>query len=157
GLSPLDHGAMEESPRIGDEVVTLAETLHDRGYRTLALVANPWLGISRGFAQGFEKYVEVWRMNQDTPDLPLWFRGFGRFERMGWFGVEAPREDKGARLVKELAADALAHLRPDDPLFLFVNLIDAHPPYWAPPPDRLRFISPALTAKGVDPERVPKH
>src|SRR5262249_29695133 len=73
GLSPLDHGAMEESPRIGDEVVTLAETLHDRGYRTLALVANPWLGISRGFAQGFEKYVEVWRMNQDTPDLPLWF------------------------------------------------------------------------------------
>jgi len=157
GLSPLDHGAIEESPRIGDEIETLAETLQDRGYRTLALVANPWLDHVRGFAQGFERYLELWRMKDQQSDLPLFFRALGRFERSGWFDVEDPREDKGARLMSVVAEDAIARLDPDEPLFLFVNLVDAHPPYWAPPSDRLRFVPPELIAKGIDPAAVPKH
>jgi arylsulfatase A-like enzyme len=156
GLSPLDHGATEESPRIADDVETLAETLRDRGYQTVGLVANPWLGASRGFAQGFDAYVELWRMN-DNPFVPLWFRALGRFEREGRLDLEDPRADKGARLMDAIASHLLARIDPDQPLFLFVNLIDAHPPYWAPPSHRLKLVPPELIAQGIDPAKVPKH
>jgi tetratricopeptide (TPR) repeat protein len=37
----------------------LAERLRDRGYRTAAVVANPWLRGEFGFEQGFDTYVAL--------------------------------------------------------------------------------------------------
>ena len=39
--------------------VTLAETLRGRGYRTQAIVTNPWLFPEFGLSQGFDGYIEV--------------------------------------------------------------------------------------------------
>jgi arylsulfatase A-like enzyme len=143
GLTPLDHGAVDESKHLADQFTTLAEAFQDRGYRTIGLVANPWLTPERGFDQGFDAYVEIWRL-REVP-LPLYFHITGRLEAHHWMRTEDPRFDKGARIASMLSRRFLRGTPPDQPLFVFVNLIDAHPPYdppWpyseldpAPPPD----------------------
>jgi arylsulfatase A-like enzyme len=57
------------------DAVTLAEALRDAGYRTAAIVANPWLDPRYGFDQGFDLY----RMEETTSSLldgaREWIRG----------------------------------------------------------------------------------
>ncbi|MGH9333854.1 MAG: sulfatase, partial [Vicinamibacteria bacterium] len=50
---PLTTGVLPE------EAVTLAEALRRAGYRTAALVANPWIHARYGFGQGFSLYEVV--------------------------------------------------------------------------------------------------
>jgi arylsulfatase A-like enzyme len=82
--------------------VTLAERLRDRGYRTAAFVANPWLAKRYGFDQGFELYDD--------------------------------HESGHRNNVSELADDVmdwLGRLRPDEPYFLYLHVMDVHAPYSA--------------------------
>lgn len=151
GRSPLAHGASAERPILDSGWTTLAEALAERGYATVALVANPWLASGDGFAQGFAVYRELWR---DREVLPLAFRLTGRLEQRGLVATRDPRFDKGARVGSVLAEEIVGRLDPETPLFLFVNLVEAHPPYRAPGSDYLRFVPPALLASGPPPERV---
>ncbi len=41
--------------------MTLAETLHAAGDRTVGYTANPWLGREYNFQQGFDTYGGTWR------------------------------------------------------------------------------------------------
>ncbi len=43
-------------PKVPDDLPLMAEYLQARGYRTAAVVTNPWLRKSYGFARGFEVY-----------------------------------------------------------------------------------------------------
>jgi arylsulfatase A-like enzyme len=85
-------------------VTTLAEALHDAGYRTLGYTANPFLTEAFGFAQGFDLFRFY-----PGPDFA---------------GAE--------RLVAD-ALDAVHLVKPAVPLFVWVHLMEPHSPY-APPP-----------------------
>src|SRR5437867_10742858 len=60
GQYPSLHRTDCGSLRLPDGAVTLAETLHDAGYRTAGFTANPRLGKSYNFQQRFDSYVETW-------------------------------------------------------------------------------------------------
>ena len=53
GLYPTTHGMVDESTRLPEAVVTLAESLSEHGYATAAFVDGGYLGSEFGFDQGF--------------------------------------------------------------------------------------------------------
>jgi arylsulfatase A-like enzyme len=63
GLYPSVHGITKKTNAVQmnslrPAVVTLAESLSNAGYRTAAIVTNPYLiGINFGFTRGFEEYL----------------------------------------------------------------------------------------------------
>ncbi|MBW2397903.1 MAG: sulfatase [Deltaproteobacteria bacterium] len=91
--------------RLGDDTLTLAEILAERGYRTAAFVGGPWLKRPFGLMQGFEV------VDDDVSDV------VGR------------RADE----LTDAALAWLAVVDPRDPVFLFVNYYDPHWPYDPPP------------------------
>jgi hypothetical protein len=100
GVAPLEHSALLRSHPVPESQVTLAEEFAARGWQTAIFSANPVLSPAAGLLQGFEHVLRA-------PDLDA-FRGkdaLGKFEEL------------------------LAQLDPKKPLFLVVNLIDAHDPY----------------------------
>jgi arylsulfatase A-like enzyme len=110
------------------QAVTLTETLRDRGYQTGAFVANfSYLYRDFGLVQGFGRY-------DDAPGVLLRVRPHVvRF---------AQRFDpsfclKPYRSAREINAAALAWLdraSPARPVFLFLNYLEPHQPWLAPPP-----------------------
>ena len=91
-------------PLSGD-LTTLAERFQERGYQALSVSGNPVVSDDSGLTRGFD--------HARAPEL---------------FG-----EQFGARQV-EAVRDALRHdAVPDKPLFLFVNIADAHMPWWEVP------------------------
>jgi len=130
GQYPSLHRTDCGSLRLPDAAVTLAETLHAAGYKTIGYTANPWIGREYNFQQGFDTYGETWRL------------------------VPEDSEDTGAALTNEKvlrwlewragSADARGQ-----PFFLFINYFEPHLPYHPPEPERSRFLR-----AGLDPERV---
>ncbi len=60
GLLPEEHGARLMNDPLAESHTTLAEILHDRGYRSAAFVANVIAGGRHaGFDQGFETFQEI--------------------------------------------------------------------------------------------------
>lgn len=107
-MIPQHHSASHNQNRpLADEAVTLAEVLHQNGYRTLAVVGGGQLAPVYGLTQGFETY--------EAGD------GSGALEVFGgivWHGL---------RLLEE---------RDDRPFFLFLHTYQVHHPY-TPEPWRL--------------------
>jgi len=112
-LAPDDPRRLQDwrrrwTPAIPESTTTLAESLHDRGYRTAAFVANPWLVKGLGFEQGF-----------DTFDANA-----------------AERLDRDASTVLQSGRVWLDPVTSeDDPTFLYLHLMDVHGPYTAPESD----------------------
>lgn len=104
GLYPASHGSTQESWNLSEDLLTIAEVLSASGYETMAVTGNPVISRKRGFGQGFERYLESWRMAARS---------------------ELPRDEVTVRLV----ADMLSKRDIERPLLLFVNLIGAHAPY----------------------------
>jgi len=118
---PFVHGIQENyQHRLGEEAVTLAEVLKERGYRTGAFVSALPIRRETGCAQGFDVY-------DDDFSVPFTFyREEFRPLTERWTGSER----RGDLTVER----ALAWLeRTKEPAFLFVHLFDAHSPYDAPP------------------------
>jgi arylsulfatase A-like enzyme len=133
GQYPSLHRTDCGSLRLPDGAVTLAESFREAGYRTLGYTANPWIGRTYNFDQGFETYAEVWR------EVPKGGEG---------------AEDAGAALTNEKAIRFLhwRHESPEgrrQPFFLFINYFEPHLPYRPPDPERARLLRP-----GADRERV---
>lgn len=125
GLPPESHGCTSATLRCDAAVDLLAERFQAAGYATGGFSNNPWVTGATGLAAGFETYVEPFRTAQgvttavaryvDTPTTGLTDAGaartVGAVDR--WLGEQAGK-----------------------PVFLFVNLIEAHYPY--DPPDGWR-------------------
>lgn len=126
GLYPVSHGAsFEHARRLDDRFQTLAEWLHESGYRTAAFVANPHLAVAN-LHQGFELYREL-----AAPFSTLLLR-----RPLSVLGGPARWTDEGAaQAVRELGTFLTDYGEQGDaaPLFLFVNLLEPHwrhlPPY----------------------------
>ncbi len=95
------HGMLRKGLALPENLPTLAEAFAGRGYQTMLMSANPLLRKTTGLTRGFHR-VQV------APGLVSAFRGAG--------------------LVKLLRYE-LAQIDPTRPLFLVVNIIDAHEPY----------------------------
>lgn len=129
GQYPTTHQATAETNRLPERANTLAEYLGNAGYRTRAYVSNPWIGASRGFAQGFESYIETWKSGS----------GIGEDFAIDRAGVTGAEEWIDERVTA------------NENFFLFLNLNSAHMPY---SPDALTLFdlsptprSPARTQK----------
>jgi len=96
---------------------TLAEELSALGYRTEAVVANGAVGREFNFDQGFDGYLETWKIDED-PDLNRWQR--------------ARRDPNRAGRVTDLALEVADRLDRDRPYFLWVHYLDPHAPYQPP-------------------------
>jgi arylsulfatase A-like enzyme len=111
--------------RLAGATTTLAEAAQAAGYRTVAVVANPWLArADSGFAQGFDRYLT----RRSIADAPA-----GRLSA----GV--------------LTDAAIAAVAEDDvkPLLLWVHYIDAHMPYEPPRAHAAAMGNPSATSAVV--------
>lgn len=130
GQYPSLHRTDCGSLRLPDEAVTLAETLREAGYRTVGYTANPWIGRTYNFQQGFDTYVDIWKeVAEGSADTGATITN----ERVTRF-LRWRHENPGARR---------------QPFFIFVNYFEPHIPYHPPDPERSRFVRP-----GADPDRV---
>mgnify|MGYP002640193541 CR=1 FL=1 len=125
GLEPVDHGAHaitsgiddwsgmgSRSRPLPDGIPTLAEAMAARGYQPLAVSASPVVSETMGLMRGFEASTVA--------------RGWG---------------DLYGSAVAAAVADLLTEQADDRPLFLFVNVADAHQP-WAAVPAGVDWLPP---------------
>ena len=111
-LPPARHGASFANRRaLPEELVTLAEALRERGFRTASFNEGGQVAGRWGLAQGFEVYESMGR-------------GRDRFDRV----VE--------RALEWLDAPATPV---DEPFFLFLHSYEVHHPYTPNPEDLARF------------------
>lgn len=100
GLHPIRHQTFDRVDRLPSGIKTLAERLHERGYFTLGLSANPWVGPQTNLDRGFQEFALVTRADGRWPD---------------------------AAELNRAVLSRLDSLRP--PFFLYVQYVDPHPPY----------------------------
>jgi arylsulfatase A-like enzyme len=103
-------GYGKSHPLLLDFNPTLASVLHDAGYETTAVVDNPNVAASLGYAKGFERYRETW----EEPALRT--------------------EMDRARAITGDAVRFLEKARPDRPFLLWLHYVNPHAPYEPPPP-----------------------
>jgi arylsulfatase A-like enzyme len=156
GLYPRQHGAVLSPPGepVGRPLAptfdTLAKILAAHGYATMGLSANPgFLAPIWGLTQGFQTY--------DTHSImPLERQGtaYLRYFARTLLNPFIPTQDVDmvTRRSEEINRDAFALLdavqKKGASFFLFLNFMDAHPPYAPPSPFDRQFPGkdPALTA-----------
>lgn len=149
GLLPSTHGATHprEAPDeavtvdawpaypVRDDVVTLAERLAQRGYRTAANVGNTsFLAFEFGLHRGFEHY-------DDRIPLRLAMTRSTLVQQLGFLSDVSSKHYRDA---ESITRSSLRWLRDRDrsrPYFLFVNYMDAHGPYIPRPPFDRAFSS----------------
>lgn len=140
GLPPHQHGAVAAEGWLDDGYVTLAERLRDSGYQTYLFSANPFVSAEHNLAQGFEVQEHPWQ--------PGWREQVGEYMRGRDYPGDpqesrfAPFKDAG-EVIRRGFARWLASRRDARPYFAFLNLMEAHRPYYATRDERLRFLSPA--------------
>jgi len=108
GLYPFHHGVRKIAGSLNEHYLTIAETLHEHGYYTSAVVSSfVMIGRLSGFDQGFDSY-------DDSLE-----------EVHGGFTSNAGRTvDRILATLKKLPANK--------PFFLFLHFIDPHGPYDPP-------------------------
>jgi arylsulfatase A-like enzyme len=147
GLYPSWHGAYPLPPDyaggrpLTPRTTTLAKLLSANGYWTGGIVANAaFLHPGTGLAQGFA----VWESGMPVPladgQRPFYLREQAR--RLLNTAVPTSEFDAlflRASDINRRAFKTIEKLRHGGPFFLFLNYMDAHFPYNAPPPYRDRF------------------
>jgi arylsulfatase A-like enzyme len=110
---------------LDDRLPTLAERFAERGYQTVAVSGNPLISPPSGLTRGFEVVEHA--------------TGFGSL---------------AAVQLRNLVRERLRQLDPMKPLFLFVNIAEAHRP-WLEIPDGVGWVPPrphmSFAAKGNGP------
>jgi len=144
GQFPSVHGATAEHRWLRDEFLTLAEILRDQGYATAGFTNNAVVSHAHNLDQGFDQFTDVFL--EWGPEFG-WTEGRRRTVPENllhrWREWRKP-PDKGSARTNELVASWLDRWQaasPRRPFFVFVNLLEAHLPYAAPPAFRDRFVS----------------
>ena len=125
GLDAHELGLDFEHQSFGKTAVTLAERFHRNGYRTAAVISNPFLNEGSGFARGFDSYEHASRAMDLCRAAPLTILSqlWPRFEGTvcGWSASQVTR--RALRQMNDGAA----------PYFLVLNFMDAHEPSYLEP------------------------
>ncbi|MCZ6688429.1 MAG: sulfatase [Planctomycetota bacterium] len=178
GMYPSSHGGHKpfaddaNPPPFGyfvrDDVKTLAEAMTETGYRTVGISANHGVLSSFGLDRGFETY-DATPARSHLPERLSWlgtFRVRGKSasrllrrrlprswtRRAAWLNPDVPHYRRGEEVI-DLAMSRI-EAYPDEQLFLFLNLMDAHSPYL--PVSKLadRFVE---RPSGIDWTGYPHH
>jgi arylsulfatase A-like enzyme/tetratricopeptide (TPR) repeat protein len=122
GRLPIAHGVRNNGfYRLGNDELTLARLLKDRGYRTAALIAAYVLMGKYGLNNGFDWYDDALRSDELSGD----------------FDSEIPADQVYKKFHKYMTSGLQA------PFFLWVHLYDPHKPYHPPQEYARRFPNDA--------------
>ncbi|MFC4438624.1 MULTISPECIES: sulfatase [Natrialbaceae] len=165
GRYPSQHGADQESPYLDDDDTTLASILSVAGYDTACYSSNAWITPYTGLTDGFDEqdsFFEV--LPGDVLSGPLataWQavndNGYlrelaSKLVRIGAMAHEKLASSEGADSKTPSVIDRTQSFiddsESDQGWFAFVNLMDAHLPYYPPEKYREKFAS------GVDPDDI---
>ncbi len=164
GQYPTDHGADQASPYL-DDATTLAEILSTAGYDTGCFSSNAWITSYTGLTDGFDEQDSFFEALPDTllsgPLASLWQRIndsprlrdlASKLVRLGAIAHSALASSEGAdsktpRVINRTRS-FIESSDSDRGWFGFINLMDAHLPYYPPEEYREQF------APGVDPREV---
>lgn len=130
---------------LGNEEVTLAEVLHEQGYRTAAVVSNHTCvsGIF-GLDQGFDYFYNSppFRYKPVTYTILMKSNLLQNRVRpyLSPFRIAKDINDKVFRWI---------NIHSDTPFFMFINYMDAHDPY-IPPPEYQRMFPGKIERFHVD-------
>lgn len=123
GLSPLVHGMTNRRARLPDNVETLAERLRAAGYRTAGIGLNAHLERAFRLDQGFDDYR--------FPARPDYGIALGARVLEHLAPARFPELFPSTTAIADVAVDWLeAHA--NEPLFLWVHVLDPHWPYEPP-------------------------
>lgn len=126
GLYPSAHNVNFRSLELDLRIPTLAELLSKAGYATCAITSNAWISEATGLHRGFRDYLGTWP-SYSSNRLQKWVKR-GKSALWSTFG----NIDKGGpRAIRELERWLKIRTQ-DNPFFLFMNLMEAHPPYSVP-------------------------
>ena len=138
GLLPHQHGANWFTP-LDTSRWTLAEVLRAYGYETAGFAANAYvLEAGWGMAQGFQRYEDA--SQSIGHNLGVTFAGDRLLQPVYSSLVRPDRMDRvdAAEMNRDVSS-WFERRASGKPYFLFINYIDAHGPYLAPPPYDSRF------------------
>jgi arylsulfatase A-like enzyme len=115
---------------------TLAEVLHERGYRTAFVSANSWMRHVRGMERGFDWFLSPIGIR------PLFL--LGEQVRRTWLPGFFVKEGGGVKRAEEIDTSALAFLHgcAPGPCFLVTNYMEAHAPLMPARGFAGRFVQP---------------
>lgn len=142
GLFPSEHGVTngftDGRLRLSSDIPTLAEQLAERGYHTAGFSNNPWVGQLSGLDRGFDEFVE-WDLEISRSDHPIHGRSGNVYSRLHTALGHASRQPLvllkrrffTERLV-DRASQWLQYTAGEGPTFTFLNLMEAHSPYYPP-------------------------
>lgn len=144
GLFPSEHGVTngftDTSLELPSEIPTITEQLSDAGYRTAGFSNNPWVGSLSGLDRGFDEYVE-WDLEIGTDGNTgitttrdrLYSKGHSLLAQAARQPVFLLKRRFFTSNLVERANRWLESTVPDDrPSFTFLNLMEAHSPYFPP-------------------------
>jgi arylsulfatase A-like enzyme len=102
---------------------TLATALRAQGYRTQAIVTNPYLALRYGLGDGFDGYENL------TIESEIFLAGSATtaIRLLGWLWPDLVIGDRG-ETVSARTVRWLAQAGPDR-FFLWLHYVDPHPPY----------------------------
>lgn len=142
GMYPWEHGATQKNLRLEVDRDRLAEKLRDAGYRSKCISTNAWLSGKFGLTEGFDEadnlsstgssefLTKIRRMMDEWLSTAGHERVKRTLVRIGnrifhyWLG-----ESQTGKIV-EKSQDFIDD--GEEPFFLFLNLMDAHEPYFPP-------------------------
>ncbi|QLH84916.1 sulfatase [Halosimplex pelagicum] len=141
GRFPSEHGVtngfVDEGLQNPDGLDTIAEQFSREGYRTAGFSNNPWVGKLSGLDRGFDEFVE-WDLeisrdgDQETRTRDAVYSRLHSLlgRAAGQPQVLLKRRFFTSNLVTR--AERLLSDGDDRPKFLFMNLMEAHSPYYPP-------------------------
>ncbi len=122
GMTPSKNGANGENIYLDEGFITMAEILSHCGYRTAGFCNNPWVAEFTAMNQGFQHYRKMWLKQYGTNLLLAhWvYRGIQNL-----FTYVPPIGS-----VEGTTREVLSWMRKhrDEPFFVFINLMEPHPP-----------------------------
>lgn len=127
-LHASQHGLTVRDRDLPDFNQTLAETLKDAGYRTVAAIDNGNLDGALGFAQGFDQYEQSWLKADNEID---------RTEFLTQFAVDFFKDESDSR-----------------PFFFWLHYVNPHAPYDPPQEHLEKFRGDGLIPRGPKLESV---
>ncbi len=127
-LNASQHGLTVKDRDLPDFNDTLAETLKEAGYRTVAAIDNGNLDGALGFAQGFDQYEQSW--------------------------LKADNEMERTEFLTQFAVDFLKDESDSRPFFLWLHYVNPHAPYDPPQEQLEKFRGDGLIPRGPELEPV---
>jgi len=136
GLYTSQHDTCFGRPYLNRQVVTLAEMLRQRGYRTAAFSTNPWVSEEFGFDRGFETFR--WAVRTLEWLHPLFptetkLEKVIRYLRDPWYPVSW----RNNRLLQDWITGAQDG---GQPFFVYTLYFDPHYPLRPRPPYAAQFL-----------------